>query len=526
MKIIIDNINIPIEKDSPNSFKEYIAAKLEISSNEVGSIKIVRKSLDARKRSQLYYNYSFTTNIPDNIDLGNKYKLFQEETKTPYPIIKKFKDAPIVVGFGPSGIFASLTLIKHGIKPIILERGKSISDREKDLSSFMHNRKLDLESNIQFGEGGAGAYSDGKLTSRSKERPHVRSIMETFIRFGAPEKILYLNKPHLGTDKLLNIIPAIREYLISKGAQILFSSKVTDLIIADSQIKGVIVNSSDKYYSNNVLLAPGHSARDTYTMLRDKDIALEQKAFAIGTRVEHPCSLINEMQYGKKYQDHTALGAADYMFTFNDKTSSRGTFSFCMCPGGEVINSSSEENMLLVNGMSCSARSSQFSNSALVVTVNPNDFPSRSPLAGIDLQKTIEANAYTAGGSDWGCPAQNLMDFLQEKTSSKIGANSYKMGTRSFPLKELFPAFIPDQIKRAVKDWNKRFPLFGSDKAVLMGAETRTSSPVRILRDNVSRESTSIKGLYPSGEGSGYSGGIISSAIDGIKSAEKILGIN
>ena len=525
MKIIIDNINIPIEKDTPGSFKEYVAEKLDVPSNKVDNIKIIRKSLDARKRSQLYYNYSFITNVPDNINLRNKYKLFQEEAKTPYSTIKNFKDAPIIVGFGPSGIFASLTLIKHGVKPLILERGKSISDREKDLNSFINNRKIDLESNIQFGEGGAGAYSDGKLTSRSKERPHIRSILETFIRFGAPEEISYLNKPHLGTDKLQEIIPKMREYLISKGARILFNSKVSDLIISDYQIKGVIVNSCDKYYSDKILLTPGHSARDTYTMLKNNNIHMEQKAFAIGTRIEHPCSLINEMQYGKKYKDHTALGAADYMFTFNDNTSSRGTFSFCMCPGGEIINASSNENMLLVNGMSYSTRGSEFSNAAIVVTVTPDDFPSRDPLAGIDLQKTIESSAYKAGGNNWSCPAQNLSDFMQDKTSSKIGDNSYKMGTRSFPLKEIFPAFIPDQIRKAIKDWHTRYPLFGSNKAVLLGAETRTSSPVRILRDNISRESTSIKGLYPAGEGSGYAGGIISSAIDGIKSAEKILGI-
>jgi hypothetical protein len=272
-------------------------------------------------------------------------------------------------------------------------------------------------------------------------------------------------------------------------------------------------------------MATGHSARDTYSLLLDKGVHLEPKAFAMGTRIEHPLRLINKMQYGEKYMNNPSLGAADYMFTFYDNKNSRGTFSFCMCPGGEVINASSENNMLIVNGMSYSTRSSAFSNSAVVVTVSPADFPGTDPLSGIELQRKIESAAFLAGGSDWACPAQNLYDFLGDTNSSEINKNSYKMGTVPVLLKELFPGFISKQLKKAFKEWKKRFPLFISEKAVMLGAETRTSSPVRISRDPVTLESTSVKGLYPVGEGSGYAGGIISSAIDGIKTAEKILGI-
>ncbi|MBU0672739.1 MAG: dehydrogenase [Candidatus Margulisbacteria bacterium] len=424
-------------------------------------------------------------------------------------------DRPIIIGFGPAGMFAALTFLAYGIKPVVFERGKRVEERLQDIRKFEQEGVLDPESNAQFGEGGAGTYSDGKLTTRIKETGYVAKVLETFVEHGAPAEIAYLNKPHLGTDQLSAIVKDIREYIVSSGGEINFQSKVTDLIVEGDTLKGVMVN-GQKHFSTTVILAIGHSARDTFQLLRDKGVGLEQKPFAVGVRIEHPAELINLMQYGEKYQNHPKLGPAEYALAAG------GVYSFCMCPGGEMINAASEPGKQALNGMSNSKRNGQFSNAAIVAAVTTEDFGSSDPMAGIEFQRQMEAKAYIDG---WKAPAQNLMDFLNGTKSSKIIPNSYKLGTVSTELNKMLPEFISSKLAAAFKQWAERFPLFVSERAVLLLPETRTSSPVRILRNN-ERRSVSLATLYPVGEGSGYAGGITSSAVDAIKTVEAILGIS
>lgn len=419
-------------------------------------------------------------------------------------------------------MFAALELIDQGIKPLIFERGKRIEDRSVDVQRFIKERVLDPESNIQFGEGGAGSYSDGKLFSRRVNSRYINKVLDTFIKFGAPEKIRYVSKPHLGTDVLCRIVRNIRSYILEKGGEIHYGSKMTDLLLSDDEVLGVVTNGNEEYRSSGVFLAVGHSARDTFEMLHRKGIAVEQKPISVGVRIEHPAEVINLIRYGDKYKDLPGIGNAQYSFTYTDRKIKRGVYTFCMCPGGEVVNASSEYGQLVVNGMSYSSRSSAFSNAAMVVTCHTADYKSADPLAGIGFQKEIERRAFHAGGGRWEVPAQNLMDFLNGKTSGSLNNNSYKMGAVAANMNEILPAFICETLMAAFNTWKEDYPLFVSDHAILLGAETRTSSPLKIIRSG-RFESVNIKNLYPIGEGSGYTGGITSSAADAIKAVEAML---
>ncbi|MDH4028991.1 MAG: dehydrogenase, partial [Nitrospirota bacterium] len=402
-------------------------------------------------------------------------------------------------------------------------RGKKIEERSIDVQRFIKERTLDPGSNIQFGEGGAGSYSDGKLFSRIKNSRYADKVLDTFIKFGAPQEIGYVSKPHLGTDVLCRIVKNIRDHILERGGEIRYNSKMTDILISDNEASGVVINGAMEYRSPMIYLAPGHSARDTFEMLHDKGIALEQKPVFVGMRVEHPVEIINLIRYGEKYRDFPGIGAATYSFNYTDRRTGRGVYTFCMCPGGEVVNASSGDGLLVVNGMSYSGRSSAFSNSALVVTCHTDDYGSAGPLAGIGFQKDIERKAFIAGGGRWEAPAQNLVDYLRGSISGELNENSYKMGSVSVDMHELFPAFVNRTLLAAFSKWKEDHPLFVSEHAVLLGAETRTSCPVRIKRSE-RYESVNIKNLYPIGEGSGYAGGITSSAVDAIKAVERSLG--
>lgn len=422
-------------------------------------------------------------------------------------------DRPIIIGFGPAGMFAALELIESGYSPLIFERGKSIEERSKDINRFFLKRELDTESNIQFGEGGAGSYSDGKLFSRKNNTPIAQKVLETFIRFGAPEEILSEHKPHIGTDILCEIVKNIRGYIISKGGEIRFSSKMTGLIVDKGTVRGVVIDHSKEYFSSRIFLAIGHSARDTFEMLSTTGISIQQKPISVGVRIEHPAKLINEIRNSEE--------PATYSLIYKDAESGRSVNTFCMCPGGEIVNASSENGQLVLNGMSYSKRDSKFSNAAIVVTCKTSDYGSNHPLAGIYFQRKIEQKAFAAGGSDWEAPAQSIEDFILERSSARLIKNSFKMGTRPAQVSDIFPDFVGDHLRRAFLHWKEEYPLFISDREILLGAETRTTCPVSFPRNEMF-ESSNMRGLFPIGEGSGHAGGITSSAIDAIKAARSM----
>ena len=523
MKIIVRNLMIPIEQDSQVTYLDYAAKKINICPNQLSIYKILNKIFILKNKDQFYYEVSLVIDVSGNISSSKKLETYVETIPQPkVPVV--CKDRPVIIGFGPAGMFAALELIENGIRPIIFERGKKIEERAKDIQNFIQNRKLNTESNIQFGEGGAGSYSDGKLFSRKNNTRHVQQVLETFVRFGAPKKICYISKPHLGTDVLCKVVKNIRNFIVEHGGEINFNSKLTDVVIENDEIKSIIINNTQEFPASTLYLAIGHSARETFQMLYRNGIELEQKPISVGVRVEHPASLINLIRYGKKYQNYPGLEAATYSFNYTDRKIGRGVYTFCQCPGGEILNASSENGKLVVNGMSYSTRSSEFSNAAIVVTCKTEDYNSDHPLAGISFQEQIETKAFAHGGKNWSVPAQNLLDFLADKTSVSLNPNSCKLGTVSCDLKDIFPGFVVDELKNAFNFWAKDEPLFVAESGILLAAETRTTSPVRITRTE-NYNSVNIKNLFPIGEGAGYAGGISSAATDGIKVIEKSLAL-
>lgn len=523
MNLIVNNLRIPVEKDGVYEYVKAVSEKLNICEETIRFIKILAKTLDTNNKDQFYYNVSIAVNIPDNFVNIDAFPLYTEKIKTEKRKINSIRK-PIIVGFGPAGMFAALELIEYGFKPIIFERGKKIEERSVDVQKFIKEKILNPESNIQFGEGGAGSYSDGKLFSRINNSEYVNKVLDTYIRFGAPEKITYVHKPHLGTDVLCRIVRNIRDYILASGGEIYYGSKMTDILISDDRAIGVVINGEKEYLAASIYLAIGHSARDTFEMMHKKGIIIEQKPISVGMRVEHPVEVINLIRYGDKYKDYCGIGAASYSFNYNDKINGRGINTFCMCPGGEVINASSEDGMLVVNGMSYSQRASAFSNAAIVVTCHTSDYGSTDPLAGIEFQKGIERKAFNAVGGTWQIPAQNLADYLLGKTSDSLNENSSAMGAASVDINGILPAFINTALLTAFNTWKTDYPFSALHHATLLGAETRTSAPIRIKRSE-RYESVNIKNLYPIGEGSGYSGGIMSSATDAIKAVESSLKI-
>ena len=513
----INNIKI-FEDISDEDVLKIALEKNKIHKNDIINWQISKKSIDARKKENVHYNYSIDITVKNE----SKYKKLQKVKEFTLPNIKiknTFSSRPVIVGAGPSGLFAALTLIKNNIKPIIIEQGECVENRKKTLNNFLSTGNLNTFSNVQFGEGGAGTFSDGKLTTGINS-PFCKSVLNDFVKFGAPEQILYLAKPHIGTDNLVKIISNIRKYIISKGGEFLFNSKVIDFNIKDNNIESVIYVTGGKEYklaTSTLILAIGHSSRDTFYKIYDKGLNMESKNFSVGVRVEHLQKDINFAQYGDKTK--LQLPPAEYKLVYHDKDTGRSCYSFCMCPGGTVMASSSEENTIVTNGMSVFKRDGTNANSAILVNVTPADFSSNSPLAGIDFQKDLEEKAFIAGGKNYYAPIQKLGDYLNNTLSCEFGKvkPTYLPGTTFYNLNNIFPAFVNITMKNAFLQFDKQIHGFANPDTLLTGVETRSSSPVRILRNEMLM--SNVNGIYPCGEGAGYAGGIMSAAVDGIKCA-------
>ena len=528
MTIRINNINLNIDEPIED-IKKKVSKKLKISENEIIKLNILKESIDARKKDNIKFNYCVEIKCNGEKRIVSKIKdkdvKFEEnESKEQFEYgIKESKTRPVVIGLGPAGLFAALTLAKHGYKPVIFERGEDVDNRSKTVESFWNGTSdLNLESNVQFGEGGAGAFSDGKLTTRIKDN-RCGFVLEQLVKAGAPEEIIYAGKPHVGTDILKGVVKNIREEIISLGGEVHFNSKLEKVNIKDGKLESIIVN-GNTIPCESLVLAIGHSSRDTYEMLNEEGVFMQPKAFAVGVRIEHPQGMIDSNQYGK-YVGHPRLKAADYKLVYQSEKLNRGIYSFCMCPGGVVVAAASEEGRLVSNGMSYHARDLDNANSALVVTVGPEDFEGDSPLSGMDFQRKYEELAYKLGGGDYKAPVQLVGDFLNDRVSTKLGSviPSYKPGFEFRDLRECLPSYVVEAIKEGIVKFDSKIKGYAMDDAVLTGIETRTSAPVRMTRDE-NLQSISAKGLYPTGEGAGFAGGIISAAVDGIKVAERIMG--
>ncbi|AZV58695.1 FAD-dependent protein [Clostridium sp. AWRP] len=525
MAIRINNLSINID-ESIEELKNKAAKKLKINEKDIKDFKILRESLDARRKNNIRFNYSVELTCDGERKIVSKIRdgnIKIEEEVAEEKLVsgtKKMKYRPIVVGMGPAGMFAGLLLAENGYRPIVIERGQKVEDRTKTVDEFWKSGKLNLESNIQFGEGGAGTFSDGKLTTRIKDE-RCQFILKAFVKYGAPEEIIHNGKPHLGTDNLKIIVKNIRNRILELGGDILFDSKLDNLIIEHKKLKAVLVNGNE-IGCDNLILAIGHSARDTYEMILRKDVVVEPKAFAIGVRVEHSQHMINVNQYGK-FADHPKLKAADYRLAYNSKDG-RGVYSFCMCPGGEVIAAASEENRLVTNGMSYYKRDFENANSAVVVTVGEKDFEGNSPLKGMEFQRHYENLAYKLGGGNYAAPVQLIKDFLNDTVSNKAGEvkPTYKPGYEFRDLRKCLPSAVSSALKEGFIDFEKKIKGFSEGNGVMTAIESRTSSPIRMMR-NSNFESISLEGLYPCGEGAGFAGGIISAAVDGLKTAESII---
>ena len=504
--------------------KNKVAKMLRVPMSRILTFRIVKQSMDARKKPELYYVYTIDLALADESIILKKNR-GNQITKSPEQSYKfsisgsqKLSHRPIVIGSGPAGLFCAYMLAHAGYKPLLLERGADVDTRTKDVAVFWENGVLNPESNVQFGEGGAGTFSDGKLNTLVKD-PLGRNtkVLELFIEHGAPEEIRYINKPHIGTDILTTVVKKMRQAIEAAGGEVRFHSKVTDFIIKNHSLTGLIVNETEEIPCEIAVLAIGHSARDTFTTLYKKGIPMEAKSFAVGVRVEHQQTMINESQYG--IAESPVLPAAAYKVA-EQLENGRGVYSFCMCPGGFVVNASSEEGMLAVNGMSYHDRGGTNANSAIIVTVTPDDFSGDTPLAGIEFQRNLEKNAFQLANGK--IPVQLFGDFCNNRCSEQFGDIRPEMrGNYAFAnVRSIFPDEIADSIEAGIKKFNDKIHGFSKEDTLLSGVESRTSSPVRIPRNETLM--SEITGIYPCGEGAGYAGGITSAAMDGMKVAEKI----
>jgi len=523
--IRVNEVKLSLDENI-KSLKNKIAKKLRISPQEIISYSIYKESIDARKKNEISLVYTVDVEVQNEDKVLSKKKGLRKSPNITYSEVKTgehiLTSRPVIIGTGPAGLFAGIILAQRGFKPILLERGQDVDTRTNDVDEFWRKRKLNPESNVQFGEGGAGTFSDGKLTNRTKDLRY-RKVLEEFVNAGAPEEILYSYKPHIGTDNLKTVVKNIRQGIIELGGEIRFGNKVTDIIIKDGKIVGIEINNSEKLDTQVLVLAIGHSARDTYEMLNNRNIKIRQKPFSMGVRIEHPQSLINNSQY-KQYAEHPRLGAADYKLTYQSRNG-RAVYTFCMCPGGAVVAAASEVETVVTNGMSEYARDKTNANSALLVQINTDDFESDHPLAGVEFQRKWERAAFELGGGNYNAPAQLVKDFLMDKASVKIGNvnPSYFPDVKLTNLKKCLPEYVVESMKEAIMEMDKKLNGFALPDAIMTAVETRSSAPIRIERTEDTMESVNVSGLYPIGEGAGYAGGIISSAVDGIKAAEMII---
>lgn len=521
----INNVKLSVYDDQ-TKLKAKICKLLKVNTNDVLTFNIIKKNIDARKPQDICFIYQVA------VELTNENKVLKRKLKNvqPYkmPVIPKpvfgeesLKKPIIVVGFGPSGLFCAYELAKNNYPVIVLEQGSCVAKRQQDIKEFEKTHILNERSNIQFGEGGAGTFSDGKLTARSKD-VRVRQVYQTLIEFGANEDIMYEAYPHVGTDQLQVIIPKMRQYIIEHGGQILFDTKMEKLIIENDQIRGVITDTHGDIKASNVVLAIGNSSRDTFVDLNKQNIAMEAKPFSIGVRVEHHQKMIDEALYHEA-SNASNLHAASYRLT-HQCGNGKGVYTFCMCPGGEVVAATSIKDQVCVNGMSYYARDQINANSAVLVQVDSSDY-GEGLFAGMDFQNELERKAYELGKGEYKAPVQLVKDFINHHKSTEIGnvKPSYALGYTLADLHELFPPKIAESLIEGLKDFDHKIKGFSTSDAIMSAVETRTSSPVRILRDMTSLQSISHKNLYPCGEGCGYAGGIVSSAIDGIRVAQKIM---
>lgn len=526
----VTDLKLPFDHDE-DTLKRDLLGALGIPESDLIRFEIFRRSTDARKRSAIYFVYIIDAEVRDESRcLGRKgisptpdmeYPFVAPPVSEPVHASREAK-RPVVVGLGPAGMFAALLLAQMGLCPIVIERGKKARARAQDVFGFWRKNTFNEKSNVQFGEGGAGTFSDGKLTTRIKnENNRVRKVLIEMAKAGAPEEIRHLAKPHIGTYKLIRVVRALRAEIIRLGGEVRFETQVTDVLLEDGHVRGVTLDSGEQLETDHLIVAIGHSARDTFQMLYDRGVHFEAKPFSIGARIEHPQSLINESQFGK-FAGDKLLGSADYKLVHHC-SNGRGAYSFCMCPGGTVIGAASEPGRVVTNGMSYYSRNLPNANSALAIDISPADYGDDHPLAGVEYQRVWEEKAYVAGGSNFFAPAQRVEDFMANRASKDIGEvrPSYQPGVTPADLRACLPDYIVESMREAIPAMDRKLRGYAMADAVLTGVETRTSSPVRMTRGR-DFQSISVKGLYPSGEGAGYAGGIMSAAVDGIKVAEAV----
>ncbi|NOI57790.1 NAD(P)/FAD-dependent oxidoreductase [Vibrio coralliilyticus] len=526
--IRLTEIKLPLDHEE-EALIAAIAKKLGISEDQVISFNVFRRGYDARKKTNILLIYTLDVVVENDEPLLVKFADDPHVKQTPdmeYKFVaeapENITERPVVIGFGPCGLFAALILAQSGFKPIVVERGKEVRERTKDTFGFWRKRTLNTESNVQFGEGGAGTFSDGKLYSQVKDPNfYGRKVITEFVEAGAPEEILYVSKPHIGTFKLVTMIEKMRAKIIELGGEIRFSTRVDDIHMDGEQITGLTLSNGEEIQSRYVVLAVGHSARDTFEMLHERGVYMEAKPFSVGFRVEHKQSMIDEARFGPN-AGNPILGAADYKLVHHCKNG-RTVYSFCMCPGGTVVAATSEEGRVVTNGMSQYSRSERNANSAIVVGIDPErDYPG-DPLAGIRFQRELESGAYVLGGENYDAPAQKIGDFLKGRDPSEIGdvQPSFTPGVHLTDISKALPDFAIEAIREAIPAFDKKIKGFASEDGLLTGVETRTSSPVCIKRGK-DFQSINLKGFFPAGEGAGYAGGILSAGIDGIKVAEAL----
>ena len=519
----ISNFRIPLTDDTP--LEQLAARRLKLAADDIRQLAIVRRAVDARRKNNITFVYTLEvettvpsgqvlSRLPGDKDVAQVAPMVSEDIN---PGGKQLTNRPIVVGAGPAGLFTAFMLAKYGYKPLLIERGRDVDQRAKDIADFWCTGKFDEKSNVQFGEGGAGTFSDGKLTTRVND-PRMAQVVDLMIAAGAPPEIKYLHKPHIGTDKLRQVVKNIRTQIIEMGGQVEFEARLTGIESKDGHLTGITINDNRFLSCEALFLAIGHSARDTYQLLYQANIAMEAKAFAIGVRIEHPQELIDRAQYGSA-AGHPKLGAADYALVYQDRAAGRTAYSFCMCPGGLVVAAASETGGVVTNGMSLFNRDSKIANSALAVTVNPADF-GPNVLDGIEFQRRYERLAFALGGQNYRAPAQTVGDFLAGKSGSSkyLVKPSYRPGVTPADLSGCLPEFVTATLAKALPDFGRKIRDFDHPEALLTGVETRTSAPVRIIRGQ-DFASINTAGLYPIGEGAGYAGGIMSAALDGMNAA-------